>query len=433
MHKEGVALQVDADLKFLSTLDRGFISNESGEMSAVMIGQVLANQKPLYMNSRPKKLDGVSYQVFIKQELQKQINADEAMNAKQLKKAARDDTPLEYPFKSKYSQFREKNGMNVQLKKTLPDHPLKKYSKGLMKPIFSFEPGTYQADLLTLARDNNNRIKGYILFLININTKYVYTKEMTQKSMTNAEQAFTSIIRKIRSNGFPINVIKSDAEKAFGALFKHIEGITLISSGSPHTNHVRIIDRVMKTFRDALGVDVDNNIMDNFSLIKKLRNYYNHTPHKALRMYKKTYTPHDLQHNVDLEWSFIRLKISELQDVRQNLQQRGLLSFKPGNILQCALSSRKAGDIFDKKRRAFDKLAMFLEYRNGNAVIRILYPLTDRVIDVPLYRCNFVCNSFDELLGTNLGVIVMNTFNCDLLSISNSLKDRLDVPFWLEN
>jgi len=194
---------------------------------------------------------------------------------------------------------------------------------------------------------------------------------------------------------------------------------------------VRIVDRLMRTFRDALGVDADNNLFEDYSMVKKLVEYYNKTPHKSLRMYGKTYTPHEVQSDVDLEWVYIRNKIRKLQEMRHNLMQKGLMRFEPGNILQCALSYGKSGETFNKRRRVFDKLAMFIRYHNGNAVIRILHPLSHEEIDVPLYRCMYLCKSFADLLNTSLGKQVENTFNCDLGVIANHIDDEIHSHNWL--
>jgi len=154
-------------------------------------------------------------------------------------------------------------------------------------------------------RDGYNETKGYILFLININTKYVFTKQFAKKGIVSVHHAFQSAVKKIWAAGLPINSIASDSETTFQTDMV-VGGIKFISSGSPHTNHVRIVDRLMRTFRDALGVDADNNLFDEYSMVKKLVEYYNKTPHKSLRMYGKTYTPHEVQSDVDLEWVYIR-------------------------------------------------------------------------------------------------------------------------------
>ena len=166
----------------------------------------------------------------------------------------------------------------------------------------------------------------------------------------SVQHAFQSAIKKIKAAGLPIISIASDAETSFQSDMV-AGGIKLRSSESPHTNHVRIVDRLMRTFRDALGVDTDNNFFEDYSMVKKLVEYYNKTPHKSLRMYGKTYTPHEVQSDVDLEWVYIRNKIRKLQEVRHNLMNKGLMRFEPGNILQCALSYGKTGETFNKRRR----------------------------------------------------------------------------------
>jgi len=209
------------------------------------------------------------------------------------------------------------------------------------------------------------------------------------KDIKSVQHAFQSAIKKIKAAGLPIISIVSDAETSFQSDMV-AGGIKIRSSGSPHTNHVRIVDRLMRTFRDALGVDADNNLFEDYSMVKKLVQYYNKTPHKSLRMYGKTYTPHEVQSDVDLEWVYIRNKIRKLQEVRRNLMQKGLMRFEPGNILQCALSYGKSGEMFNKRRRVFEKLAMFIRYHNGNAVIRILHPLSNEEIDVPFIQVHIL-------------------------------------------
>ena len=416
--QEFIDQQVDIDLKYLYGIEREFVTNPNSGFSSVKIKHVLQNIEPLYM--RPAKIGKQTYSMYLADQLNEQLEKEEADNERHnMKENRKPESDLKYPFKSKYSKFRDANNIEVEQRQKLPDMVYKHYTKGLMKPIFSFVPGAYQADLLTLSRNWDNEIKGYILFLININTKYVYTKQLAKKDMNSVTNAFNSAIKKIRAAGLPITIFKSDAETTFQSM--KLDGVQLMSSGSPYTNHVRIVDRVIRTFRDAMGVDTNNSNFDDYNMVKKLCDYYNKTPHRALRMYGKTYTPLELQSNEDLEWSFIRLKISQLQQVRQNLKNKGLLDLVEGNILLCSLDTGKV-ETFIKKRRVFDKLAMFLRYHNGNAIIRFLHPRLLEARDVPLYQCSFLCNSFEDLLNTHLGKMVINTFNCNLGKIAALLE-----------
>jgi len=422
MSKEFIEQQIETDLKFLDK-NREVITTEKGGVSSTRIRQVLENIDPVYVRTRPRFIGDCTYAMHLANVLREEIAREQADNERHRQKEGRKESDLKYPFRSKYSEFKER-------RQQLPDHNFKHYTKGLLKPSFSFEPGAYQADLMVLGRDGYNETKGYILFLINVNTKYVYTKQLAKKDINSVQHAFQSAVKKIKAAGLPIISIASDAETSFQSDMV-AGGIKIRSSGSPHTNHVRIVDRLMRTFRDALGVDADNNLFEDYSMVKKLVEYYNKTPHKSLRMYGKAYTPHEVQSDVDLEWVYIRNKIRKLQEVRHNLMNKGLMGFEPGNILQCALSHGKSRETFNKRRRVFDKLAMFIRYHNGNAVIRILHPLSSEEIDVPLYRCMYLCKSFADLLNTSLGKQVVNTFNCDLGVIANHIDDELHSHNWL--
>jgi len=61
------------------------------------------------------------------------------------------------------------------------DGKLKIYSKGLKKPTFSKEPGYYEVDLMQL-KYINKKTTGYILFMISVNTKYVFIFNLETKS-----------------------------------------------------------------------------------------------------------------------------------------------------------------------------------------------------------------------------------------------------------
>jgi len=56
---------------------------------------------------------------------------------------------------------------------------------------------------------------------------------------------------------------------------------------------------------------------------------------------------------------------------------------------------------------------MFMKYQNGNAVIRVLYPMEDEFTDVPLYTINIIARNMKSLEG-GLGTLVENTFNCSI-------------------
>ena len=129
---------------------------------------------------------------------------------------------LNYPFRSKPHA-----GPRQEI---LSDMSLKKYSKNLKKPSFSNQPGGYQIDLLSLGRSEDEKIKGYIMFLINENTKYVFTRSLHGKSVDDLLPELRKVISKLKSQGLPIVLLKSDAESTLQAIFKKdlLDGVRLV-------------------------------------------------------------------------------------------------------------------------------------------------------------------------------------------------------------
>jgi len=80
-------------------------------------------------------------------------------------------------------------------------------------------------------------------------------------------QAIENIMKKIKT---PIKGIKFDGESGLKALDLPIE---IDSNSSPYSNHNRIVDRVIKTFRDALVVDINNDLFNDFDKVRQLRKF----------------------------------------------------------------------------------------------------------------------------------------------------------------
>jgi len=150
------------------------------------------------------------------------------------------------------------------------------------------------------------------MFLIGTNTRYVITKYLRGKSVEDIFPGLVKAFQRLSTMNVPITSIKSDAESALVSMFKNpayekdLKGIKLHWSGSPHTNHVRIVDRVMKTFRDALGPDYDNTLFEDYATVKQFKDYYHDTPHKSLKIDGQYFTPTDFMEEPELEFIYIR-------------------------------------------------------------------------------------------------------------------------------
>jgi len=79
----------------------------------------------------PPKFGGVTYAAHLADLLKREIAMEQSDNERHLKKEARKESDLKYPFRSKYSKFKDR-------RQQLPDHNFKHYTKGLLKPSFSF-------------------------------------------------------------------------------------------------------------------------------------------------------------------------------------------------------------------------------------------------------------------------------------------------------
>ena len=280
----------------------------------------------------------------------------------------------------------------------IPDINLKKYKKGITKPVFSNEPYCYEMDLMDLSEH-------YILFLIGLNNKYMFVFSMVNKDTDN----FIYYIDWLFNNGVIIKSRRTDGESFVRAkdCKNYYDGRIIIHSDSlPFSNHNRVCDRVMKTFRDALGCDYGNKMFNNFDIVQELTNYYNNTINKSLLIRGKYYTPQQVYDNIDLEYYYIRQKEMELILVRKELRRRGFLNYKPGDKLMIALSfgkfNQKSINKFTKIRRTFNAFGEFIEYVNGSCKVKIIYPNIG-VQHVPLYTTHKLVAYTDEQLR--------NTFN----------------------
>ncbi|KAA6383465.1 MAG: hypothetical protein EZS28_021007, partial [Streblomastix strix] len=80
----------------------------------------------------------------------------------------------------------------------------------------------------------------------------------------------------------------------------------------------------------------------------------------------KMYSPEEVQYNSDIEGAFIRIKEEELNDLKQKQKAEGLFNFKQSNVLMIHLALAKTAFSYMKRRRQFNEVAEFVEYRNGN-------------------------------------------------------------------
>ena len=384
------------------------------------------------------------------------------------------DPLLKYPFKSKVKHF--DSSIQTLQEPIVPDYKLK-IAKKLCKPNFSRTPGCWEIDVMFAKHYvNENELteasaplpnQTIYLVLLNVNTRYLIVRQVPNRRIENYINAIKSIIqndivdkgrhivkigkrggitKRVRpkneryENNSMIQTLKGDGEFFRSKLSKTQTAeestrsrarfnnfcneyrIKLIVDDSPYTLAHKSIDSVMRTLRNAFGMN-DNRIADN-ELMQQMVYYYNNTPHRSLKfpcLEQDTsrkwvyYTPSELQGNRDLEWQYIRMMMNRLREINKQQDYKGLLTYKSGNIILVHLDKGKTEKKHEKQRRVFNDIAEFKCYRKGNVVCRILKPYTELVkyvneknyskvdrllveyITVPITFTKFVSNDYESI------------------------------------
>ena len=313
------------------------------------------------------------------------------------------------------------------------DYRLKTLKK-FYRPYFSPRFNSYEMDYASgRFLINDTQVFKYYLFLININTKFLFVQPI--QNNTYPSVAITRILVKdvndhLNSLGleYKIDNIRADGDSKFGKMIKEdskndtvtlgdfiykknefisylaSENIKLYLNASPFVNKNRIVDRVIRTIRDKL--DTREHFWLDIEYMANLVNEYNHTPHTAF--YGK-FTPFEVQFTRDLERFFINENEMKLEKINEIQEDSNLKSYEPGNILLIHLDFAKTSARFNKKRRVFNKLARFISYEFGN-VKCFVYNVTDKYIKnpvtIPIYNTKFLADdetkippNYLELLG----------------------------------
>jgi hypothetical protein len=189
----------------------------------------------------------------------------------------------------------------------------------------------------------------------------IHSKPNIQKGITELRNKH--FVSNIRGDG-EFKWKRESAEDEFT-----LEDKTLYSSSSPFDNHSRLVDRVIRTIRDAVGQNYYD--MRNEKRVQQMVGFYNHTPHNSLKIGKMIFTPEEVERDKELEGVFIR-RSKQIKDVvKQKQIEAGLYSYKEGNIIMVHLDLSRTNYKFMKTRRRFNVLAIFKEYFHGNVVCKI--------------------------------------------------------------
>ncbi|KAA6369210.1 MAG: hypothetical protein EZS28_035263, partial [Streblomastix strix] len=275
-------------------------------------------------------------------------------------------TLLLFPFKSKVKQYEKINQVKITQETQIKDIKAKPLNK-LQRPYFSPKLGSWEIDLVFGVNPVTRRRKHY-LFAININTKYlvVIPLILDEKNATFILAALKKLINQVY-----VNNIRGDGETGFKAniirQFCEDNKISLYFTGSPFTQHNRVVDSVIRTIRNGFGQDLIGFATP--CQMQQMVEIYNKTPHLA---FMNRFTPKQVQYDREIEGKFIRQKQAQLEQVMIRQQQQNLLNFKSGNILMIHADFSRLPIRFQKQRRQFNELATFTTYKNGNVVCKLL-------------------------------------------------------------
>jgi hypothetical protein len=255
---------------------------------------------------------------------------------------------------------------------------------------------------------SNSGGKGTVdwLFMMNINTRYLFALPAKNKSADEVKQALLTLLDHLMKN-FPQQAVRSiigDGEAAFKAnnlkaIFDVVPGKKIWNS-SPYTYHGKILDRVVRTIRDAIGyrrMGEDG--------VKQIIEYYNNTYHLGIDC-----TPVEMMMNPEIEWQYIRYCEDKVITVKEYQRSAGLAKCKAGNVLLIHLEKSKTSEKFEKQRRYWNTVGIFLDYSNGNVRVLIMvrvpkqkrsgevhYVNEPEAVIVPIYFTRLVAESFETM------------------------------------
>ena len=287
-----------------------------------------------------------------------------------------DDETLRYPFKTKFGKFKKLHNIDQdRFPRPDKDYKPKRLKEKLQRPYFAYYPHSWEIDHI-----QHGRTITY-MFAININTRYLYVIHVANKKTQQSRIAIEKIIQMEQEQfNKPVKSIRADGDRGFTSLQQWLEnkGIKTYFQSSPFTYHNKIVDAAIRTMRNALGVHSEDYWDGHHDkIIQQLVDYYNNTYHNSIKM-----TPIEMHTDIEKEWEYIRDKTEELRDIKKKQFENGLYNYKKGDKLLVHLDYSKTSQRFEKRRKQFDRLATFIEYRHGNCVVQLDH---GSVIEVPIY------------------------------------------------
>jgi hypothetical protein len=161
----------------------------------------------------------------------------------------------------------------------------------------------------------------------------------------------------------------------------------------------------VRTIRDAIGFRTIT-----LAQVQQVIDYYNTTYHKGIDC-----TPHEMMMNTELEWQYIRHCQEKLRQVNQFYESRNLLGYRRGNVIVVHLDYSKTSRKFEKQRRHWNQLGVFVAYEHGNVKCVVINQGV-RAICVPVYYTRKIAEDIDHVSTAAINTYVLSTAQIRMLS-----------------
>ena len=298
------------------------------------------------------------------------------------------EVKTKYPFKSnvKYNSVKDqlhsvaKNENGEPKRVTGKDQYPKSQLENYQRPYYSPKLLNWEADLVFF---DNNRIN--YLFVININTRYLYVTYISSKNNNEMMNAFMNLFNSPSDNvqcpnGLRMNGVRFDGESALNSKvmnqFFRKHNISVYSNKSPYINRNRIVDRVIRTIRtafDNLNLRSDIGLAKHREYMRDIVSMYNNTIHSSTGL-------KPIEMTFEQENEYIKKKDVELKQQLAKIKNKKLFDYQPGDRLLVYLPQSKT-KTFQKTRVNYSTPAQFIRYEHNN----VLCLIEGKSVLVPIY------------------------------------------------